>query len=99
MTDDVHNEALRRYTETAAALQANIRQMIDQTPPGHPVVGFLEWAGEELDRTPYLYQRPNTEMRRAFWGPNRRSAAPAIPGGCYEASFGMVHVRPGCRCH
>jgi hypothetical protein len=20
------------------------------------------------------------------------------PSGCYEASFGWVHVRPGCRC-
>jgi len=23
---------------------------------------------------------------------------PAIPSGCYAASWGWVHVRPGCRC-
>lgn len=28
----------------------------------------------------------------------RATRAPGIPGGCYEASFGWVHVRPGCHC-
>jgi hypothetical protein len=23
---------------------------------------------------------------------------PRMPSACYEASFGVVHVRPGCRC-
>ena len=23
---------------------------------------------------------------------------PVFPAGCYDASFGRVHVRPGCRC-
>lgn len=23
---------------------------------------------------------------------------PTLPAGCYDASFGRVHVRPGCRC-
>lgn len=23
---------------------------------------------------------------------------PVLPEGCYDASFGRVHVRPGCRC-
>jgi hypothetical protein len=29
---------------------------------------------------------------RRPWSP------PEIPAGCYRASFGMVHVKPGCRC-
>lgn len=37
-------------------------------------------------------------LRRMLWGPNRRPSPSAIPGGCYEASFGWVHVKPGCRC-
>lgn len=57
--------------------------MIDQTPPGHPVVGFLQWASGELDRTPYFY---------------RSRKRVVIPSGCYEASFGWVHVKPGCHC-
>lgn len=32
------------------------------------------------------------------WPTSPPTAPPAIPGGCYEASFGWVHVRPGCRC-
>lgn len=98
MTEDVHDEALRRYTEATAALQANLRRMIDATPPGHPVVGCLEWADTELDRIPYFYQRPNAELRRALWGPIRRQTPPATPTGCYEASWGWVHVKPGCHC-
>ena len=38
------------------------------------------------------------ELRRMLWGPGRRPDPPAIPGGCYEASWGWVHVKPGCRC-
>lgn len=98
MTEDVHDAELRRYTEATTALQASIRRMIDQTPPGHPVVGCLEWCSTQLERTPYFYQRPDTELRRALWGPDRIPTPPAIPGSCYEAPWGWVHVRPGCHC-
>lgn len=37
-------------------------------------------------------------LRRDLWGPNRRPAPTAIPSRCYEASFGWVHVKPGCHC-
>lgn len=30
--------------------------------------------------------------------PTTTPLAPAIPGACYNASFGRVHVKPGCRC-
>ena len=58
----------------------------------------LERTAAELKRPLYFNQRTNDELRRMLWGPNRRQAPPAIPGDCYEASFGMVHVKPGCRC-
>lgn len=35
---------------------------------------------------------------RLLWNLDRRPSPPAIPSGCYEASFGWVHVKPGCRC-
>lgn len=40
---------------------------------------------------------PNA-LRRDLWGPNRLPSPTAIPGRCYEASFGWVHVKPGCHC-
>lgn len=35
-----------------------------------------------------------------FHIPRSRHGLPqtSIPGGCYEASFGWVHVKPGCHC-
>lgn len=38
------------------------------------------------------------ELRRMLWGPNRRQDPPTLPTGCYEASWGWVHVKPDCRC-
>ena len=35
---------------------------------------------------------------RSTWGLNHRPSRSLIPGGCYEASWGWVHVRPGCHC-
>jgi hypothetical protein len=29
---------------------------------------------------------------------NSQPKTPPALGGCYEASFGWAHVRPGCRC-
>lgn len=30
--------------------------------------------------------------------PAERFRRPATTGGCYQASFGWVHVKPGCHC-
>lgn len=43
-------------------------------------------------------QRPSCELRDMLWGRHRRPDPPAPPRACYEASWGWVHVRPGCRC-
>lgn len=37
-------------------------------------------------------------LRSMLWGPNRRPNPPVSLGGCYEAPFGWVHVKPGCHC-
>lgn len=43
-----------------------------------------------------LRHEPNRELRRLLWSP--RYERPVLPRGCYDASFGPVHVKPGCRC-
>lgn len=44
------------------------------------------------------FAKATPSLRSMLWGPNRRPSPPAIPGGCYEASWGWVHVKPGCHC-
>ena len=34
----------------------------------------------------------------ASWPTPPPPAPPTIPGACYEASWGWVHVKPGCHC-
>jgi hypothetical protein len=55
---------------------------------------LAELAAEQAVRfegwTPFAWL-PDSAFRRPYMPPE-------IPAGCYEASFGRVHVRPGCRC-
>ncbi|MFI5880822.1 hypothetical protein [Streptomyces sp. NPDC051554] len=86
-TEDVHDEALRQYTEAAAALKANLKRMVGALPDRHPIAAGLEKASAELGRPLYFHRRPA-----------RLVPAPMTAAGCYQASFGRVHVRPACRC-
>jgi hypothetical protein len=44
-------------------------------------------------------QRQVDTLRNFYFPTGGRSAAKPRPtGACYEASFGWVHVKPGCHC-
>lgn len=71
--------------------------MVDRADPEQHQVGCLEAEARRAHR--YWTENPPVwqPFRRPL--PTGRGYYPAtIPGGCYEASFGWVHVRPGCRC-
>ena len=109
---EVIAEGMRRYVEAyasvlperspfAAMADCWVRAcwcppMDDSSDPEQHRVGCLHaevirvrrYWDAEFSRWEY---RPRWE-----WG--RSWSRPAIPSGCYRASFGMVHVRPGCRC-
>ncbi|MBM9509970.1 hypothetical protein [Actinacidiphila acididurans] len=44
----------------------------------------------------YAMLPPWSPFRSPIWAPTPTAAV--TPGACYEASFGRVHVKPGCRC-
>ena len=73
--------------------------MDDSSDPEQHEIGCLHAAviraHAYLDR---LFAEAAPPLRNMLWNPTRRPAPPAIPDGCYEASFGWVHVKPGCRC-
>lgn len=56
-----------------------------------PLAGLAGWQAEQLERP-----TPFTAAIDPGFGVDYRKAMRM--GGCYEASFGWVHVRPGCRC-
>lgn len=60
------------------------------------LAGVAGWQAGLLER-PSPFAALAAELRQS-WEPADRLSSSAIPGGCHEASFGMVHVRPGCRC-
>lgn len=55
------------------------------------LAGLAGWQAEQFERwTPFTAMLDTAR---------RRDVEPPGPvGGCYVASFGRVHVRPGCRC-
>lgn len=71
--------------------------MADRADPEQHQGGCLEAEARRI-RAFWAENPPNVELCWALWGPGRRPSLSAIPPGCYEASFGRVHVRPGCRC-
>lgn len=83
ITEDVHDAELRRYTDAAEALKASLRRIIATLPAEHPTTRGLEAIADTIGRPLYYHRRP--EERRTS-------------GSCYKASWGWVHVRPGCRC-
>lgn len=50
------------------------------------------------DGRPVILDPFDLERTARLVYPVGRYTPTAIPGSCYEASWGMVHVRPGCRC-
>jgi hypothetical protein len=71
--------------------------MDDRTDPEQHELGCLEAEARRIhaywSENPPVWEpllRPVTRL--THWAP------PEIPPGCYEASFGWVHVKPGCRC-
>lgn len=83
-TEDIHEAETRSYTEVAEALKGSLRRIVDTMPTGHPVANFLEASADWIGRRPLYY--------------HGRADRPAVSGGCYEASWGWVHVKPGCHC-
>ena len=94
-------EMLERPSPFAAMADRGVRAcwcppMDDSSDPEQHQVGCL---GAEVIRV-HQYWAENPPVWEPLRHPVPRSSAagPEIPAGCYEASFGMVHVRPGCRC-
>jgi hypothetical protein len=55
------------------------------------LAGLAGWRAAQFEGWTPFWEMPDSAFRLP-WTP------PEIPPGCYEASFGWVHVRPGCRC-
>ena len=100
-TAGVLAEMLERPSPFTAMADRGVRAcwcppMDDSSDPEQHQVGCLHaevirvrrYWDVEFSRWEY---RPRWEWGRS-WSPL------AIPAGCYRASFGVVHVRPGCRC-
>lgn len=98
-------DALRGYAEAKQSAAGSLRTMSGLLQEGSPMEAALgDLAGclaERLD-TPspidalWPQRLPLAKPIPTVWdGPHQPAV---LPGACYDASFGRVHVRPGCRC-
>jgi hypothetical protein len=55
------------------------------------VAELARWQAKQFEGWSPFAAMADPAFRRP-WSP------PSIPSGCYEASFGWVHVQPACRC-
>lgn len=85
-----------------AALDAELRslgidpdELDDEDPDADEPMGPVIYT---YDMILPRYTLPPWEAFRHPISPLRSHYAPTLPTGCYDASFGRVHVRPGCRC-
>jgi hypothetical protein len=82
-------DELARYQEAKQSAAASLRTMNGLLQDGTPmdaVIGNLaRCLADQLD----------TPLPFSCDGPHQPVT---LPAGCYDASFGRVHVRPGCRC-
>ncbi|RCH70466.1 hypothetical protein DT019_02975 [Streptomyces sp. SDr-06] len=83
VTGDIHDADLRNYAAVAEALKESLRRTVDTMPAGHPVANLLESAADSITR-PSCYPG--------------RADRPAVSDSCYQASWGWIHVKPGCHC-
>jgi hypothetical protein len=86
---DTHDDELRAYAEAKRSAAGSLRTMSGLLQGGTPMeatLGNLASAlAEQLDApSPFDWDEPHQSTR--------------LPERCYDASFGRVHVRPGCRC-
>lgn len=96
--------ALQGYAEAKARLAGSLREMtslLDESSPLEAALSHVASAAiEQLAAPTPGHTLPPWESFR-LRVPGVTSSyyqRPVIPDGCYDASFGRVHVRPGCRC-
>lgn len=98
-------DELARYWEAKRAAARSLRTMSGLLQEGSPmdaVLGNLARCLAVQLETPLPFSSvlpPWSPLQKPI--PTIREGAhlPAqVPAGCYDASFGRVHVRPGCRC-
>jgi hypothetical protein len=82
-----------RYRAARAGAARSLREVeAEAVEPGlGSLAGVAGWQAAQFESWSPFAAMPNSAFRPSC-------VAPEIRGGCYEASFGWVHVRPGCRC-
>lgn len=90
-TGDVRDGEPARYGAARARLATTLRESQALFAEEHGEV--WDWRNELNGVLAEMLERPSPFAAMAG-----RQAAVVSSAGCYEASFGMVHVRPGCRC-
>lgn len=94
-------DELEEQQQREAVLDAELRSMgidpaaLDDEDPDDELTGPVIYT---YDMVLPRYTLPPWEALRRPISPLRSHYTPTLPAGCYDASFGRVHVRPGCRC-
>lgn len=90
---------LTRYADAKHKLATSLREMSNLVGPS-PLGNIANVAAQTLDTpTPGHTLPPWEAFRRPVPGvTSSYYQRPTLPEACYTASFGRVHVRPGCRC-
>ncbi|MCX4751759.1 DUF6221 family protein [Kitasatospora sp. NBC_01287] len=82
-----------RYAAARAGAARSLREMEEEAAELGlgSLAGLAGWQAEQFEGWTPFTALPDSAFRLA-----RRP--PEIPAACYAASWGWVHVRPGCRC-